>query len=99
MQIRIIAVGQRMPGWVDAAVDDYLKRFGSALRIDLVTVRTQPRGESGALLAREAQRIRQALPAGARLVVLDERGEDLDSNALVPAAGPVAADRPCPSRS
>ncbi|MGE0312689.1 MAG: 23S rRNA (pseudouridine(1915)-N(3))-methyltransferase RlmH [Lautropia sp.] len=82
MQIRIIAVGQRMPAWVDAAVDDYLKRLAGTMRIELVIVRTQPRGEAGALLAREAARIRQALPAGARVVALDERGEDVDSIAL-----------------
>ncbi len=71
-----------MPAWVDAAVDDYLKRLGGAISVDLAIVKTQPRAEAGAPLAREAARIRQALPAGARVVVLDERGDDIDSTAL-----------------
>lgn len=71
-----------MPAWVDTAVADYLGRFPGAIRVELALVKTQPRSEAGALLAREAQRIRQAVPAGARLIVLDERGEDIDSITL-----------------
>ena len=32
MLIRILAVGQRSPRWVDEAVGDYLKRFPAAGR-------------------------------------------------------------------
>lgn len=85
MLLRVIAVGTRMPTWVDDAVDTYSRRMPPELRIDWRTVRAEPR-ESGATaarcLAREAQRVRDATPAGARRVVLDERGSDVDSAAL-----------------
>jgi 23S rRNA (pseudouridine1915-N3)-methyltransferase len=48
-------------------------------------VRAEPRSGSTAvdsLRAREAERIRAALPPQARLVVLDERGRDLDTAGL-----------------
>ncbi len=89
MLIRIVAVGQRAPGWVDAAVADYLKRLPPELKVELCTVKTEARGNDArkpaagqALMAREAQRIRTQLPARCKLVVLDERGDDLTTAAL-----------------
>ena len=90
MLIRIVAVGHRMPGWVDAAVADYLKRFPPEIKVELCAVKAEPRGAGDsrrpgaaqALAAREAQRIRAQLPARCKLVVLDERGEDLTTVAL-----------------
>ena len=34
MQVRVIAVGTRMPGWVDEAVDAYAKRMPPELRVE-----------------------------------------------------------------
>lgn len=94
MLIRIVAVGTRSPRWVDEAVGDYLKRIGAPLRVELVTVRTEERTgntSAPALMAREADRIREQLPGHsartrgqprARLVLLDERGTDLTTLGL-----------------
>lgn len=85
MLLRVIAVGLRMPAWVDAAVDDFSRRMPAELRIDWKPVKAEARTAGGSPTqwkAREAQRIRDALPAGARLVLLDERGADLDSTRL-----------------
>ena len=85
MLLRVIAVGTRMPDWVDTAVDTYSRRMPPELRIDWKPVKAEPRESGGGAarcMAREAQRIRDALPSGARLVVLDERGTDLDSPKL-----------------
>jgi 23S rRNA (pseudouridine1915-N3)-methyltransferase len=98
--IRAIAVGTRMPAWVVDAVTDYSGRLPADLRLEWKEVRAEPRGagaSSEQWMAREAARIRQALPAGARLVVLDERGADIDTPELArrlqrwrEAARPVA---------
>lgn len=85
MLIRIVAVGTRMPAWVDAAVREYSARLPGELRVEWREVRAEPRGASGhvdAWTQREAGRIRAAMPPGARLVVLDERGRDLDTRRL-----------------
>jgi 23S rRNA (pseudouridine1915-N3)-methyltransferase len=91
MLIRIVAVGHRMPAWVDIAVADYLKRFPPEIKLELCAVKAEPRGAgdsrkpaaaSQALMTREALRIRAQLPSGCRLVMLDERGEDLTTAAL-----------------
>jgi 23S rRNA (pseudouridine1915-N3)-methyltransferase len=78
MRLRLVAVGQRLPAWADAAFDDFAKRFPPECKLELKAVRAEPRsGGKGAaaLRAAEADRIRAALPKGARLVVLDERGQ------------------------
>jgi 23S rRNA (pseudouridine1915-N3)-methyltransferase len=85
MLLRVIAVGTRMPAWVEAAVDDFSRRTPPELRIDWHPVRAEPRtggGNAQQWKAREARRIRDALPEGARLILLDERGADLDSARL-----------------
>jgi 23S rRNA (pseudouridine1915-N3)-methyltransferase len=90
MLLRVIAVGTRMPAWVDAAVDEFSRRMPPELRIDWQPVKAEPRTGAGSApqwKAREARRIRDALPAGARLVLLDERGADLDSARLAARLG------------
>ena len=85
MRIRIVAVGTKMPPWVGAVVADYQQRLPAEIGVEWREVRAEPRGESGqpaSWMRREAERIRAALPVGARLVMLDERGRDLDTRQL-----------------
>ncbi|WP_028311028.1 23S rRNA (pseudouridine(1915)-N(3))-methyltransferase RlmH [Derxia gummosa] len=85
MQLVIAAVGQRMPGWVDQGFDEYAKRMPPEMRIVLKEVKPEQRGASktaATVMGIEAERIRAAIPRGALLVCLDERGRDLTSVAL-----------------
>lgn len=85
MKITLLAVGTRMPRWVDEAFNDYAKRFGRDVSIELKEIKPEKRGggitaEKG--IAAEHARLVAALPPRARLVVLDERGKALTSHAL-----------------
>jgi 23S rRNA (pseudouridine1915-N3)-methyltransferase len=84
MKLCIVAVGQRMPDWAQTAYDDYAKRFPPDSRVELKTVKTEPRGSKtvGTLMAAERARIEAVLARGARVVVLDERGTTLTTVAL-----------------
>jgi len=85
MLLRVIAVGHKMPRWVDEAVDDFSRRMPPELRLEWKPVKAETRTATGTPVQwkeREAQRIREALPTGARLVMLDERGANLDSEGL-----------------
>lgn len=78
MNITVLAVGSKMPRWVDEAVAEYAKRFGRDIRYTLKEIKPQKRGggivaEQG--MAAEEKRILEALPENALLVALDERGE------------------------
>lgn len=84
MRLLVVAVGQRVPDWAQAAWDDYAKRFPPELRLELKAVKTEPRASKAlpTLLAAERERIVAAIPRGARIVALDERGTALTTVAL-----------------
>lgn len=78
MRLVLVAVGQRQPGWADAAYEDFAKRFPPELKLELKAVKAEPRttGKTAEqMMAAEAQRIEAAIPKGARRIILDERGE------------------------
>ena len=84
MKLQVVAVGQRVPDWAQVAWDDYAKRFPPELRVELKTVKTEPRGSKSleTLYAAERERIEAAIPRGNRIVALDERGTSLSTVAL-----------------
>ena len=84
MKIFVVAVGQRVPDWAQTAWDDYAKRFPPEIKVELKAVKTEPRGSKTleTLYAAERERIEAAIPRGARVVALDERGTPLTTVAL-----------------
>lgn len=78
MKVRLLTVSQRQPAWVTDACAEYEKRLPRAWQFQLLEIKPEAR-TSGATTQRvqaaEAQRIRNAVPKGALLVALDERGE------------------------
>lgn len=84
MKLLIVAVGQRVPDWAQTAWDDYAKRFPFELKVELKTVKTEPRASKTLdnLYAAERGRIEAAIPKGYRIVALDERGTTLTTVAL-----------------
>jgi len=84
VRLLVVAVGQRVPDWAQSAWDDYAKRFPPELRLELKAVKTEPRASKAlaTLLAAERERIAAAIPKGARIVALDERGTALTTMAL-----------------
>ena len=77
MKVRVVAFGQRMPAWVDAAWSDYARRVPREWNLELVELRPEPRDRGRTttqVLASEAARMRTACK-GLHVVALDERGE------------------------
>ena len=77
MQIMVLAVGTKMPRWVNEAVDEYAKRFGREVQYTLKEIKPEKRGSGVTAaqgMAAEEKRIVDALPEHAFLVALDERG-------------------------
>lgn len=82
MKLFVVAMGVRMPRWVNEAFEEYAKRMPRGLPIELKEIRPEPRSGGKAvahLLAAEAERIRRSVPSGAHRVALDERGRELSS--------------------
>lgn len=77
MKLRLIAVGTRMPDWVDAAFADYTRRLPAEYGFALQEIAVTPRGKNAditRLKRDEGEKILKALPRDTRLVTLDERG-------------------------
>ncbi len=85
MKLHIVAVGMRMPRWVDEGFAEYAGRMPRTTRISLLEVRPEPR-TSGKTVAQmtesEAVRIDAAVPAGSERVALDERGREFSTREL-----------------
>ena len=80
MQLLIVAVGHKMPGWIETGFAEYAKRMPPELRIELREIKPETRSSSNnaaTVMQREAARIEAALPRQCRIVALDERGRDL----------------------
>ena len=85
MEFLITAVGTRMPNWVDEAFNEYQKRMPREARIRLVEIKPEKRdgGKTAQqVMGVEAERISAAIPKGAMLIALDERGKSFTSQAL-----------------
>jgi 23S rRNA (pseudouridine1915-N3)-methyltransferase len=90
MRLLIVAVGERMPAWVDAAFAEYAKRMPRKARIELVEIKPERRGGSRSAaqcMSAEAARIQSVIPAGYRRIALDERGRDLSTAELAQMLG------------
>lgn len=84
MNLTIVALGHRMPAWVQSGFAEYAKRMPPEARIDLIELKPEGRGSKAVakLLELEAQRIRLAIPKNAEPVVLDERGTPMTTAKL-----------------
>ena len=84
MKLAILAVGHKLPDWVSAGCAEYVKRMPRELPLTVVEIKPEPRGAKTReqLLAAEKGRLMTAMQGFARVVVLDERGEDLTTMKL-----------------
>lgn len=82
MKVRLIAVGTRLPKWVEQGVADFQVRLPREWRFELVEVPVAPRGDHpdiARLKQAEGERQLRAVPAGAEVIAFDERGEALST--------------------
>lgn len=85
MKLLVIAVGHRMPSWVEQAWTDYARRLPADCALELREIKPEPRsgGKTPAqMMQAEARRIEAAIPSGALRIALDERGRDLTTAKL-----------------
>ena len=82
MKIRLIAVGTRVPDWVERGFADYAKRLPRECRLELVEIAAADRArvpDIARCRQAEAARILKAVQPDDHLVALDERGDALDT--------------------
>ena len=85
MHVRLFAVGDRQPGWVDAAFDEYARRLPGQWQFRAETIATAQRGKKHTTeKARkvEGQKLVARLKPGDFVVALDEHGQQFSSREL-----------------
>lgn len=85
MDFTVAAVGTRMPAWVQEAWTEYARRFprGISLKLKEITMAKRARNADVAALRKaEGDALLAAVPAGHRIVALDERGKQWSTGEL-----------------
>jgi 23S rRNA (pseudouridine1915-N3)-methyltransferase len=81
MRVRLIAIGTRMPKWIEEGFKDYAERLPREVKLELTEIAVEHRGKNADIARlREAEGDKLLKAAGeARLIAFDERGELLDT--------------------
>lgn len=85
MHLRLIAVGERQPAWVDAAVDEYAVRLPKPWSFRCETIPTAKRSRNdrtGRARDLESETILGKIAPAERVVLLDERGRQMTTREL-----------------
>ncbi|NCF17780.1 MAG: 23S rRNA (pseudouridine(1915)-N(3))-methyltransferase RlmH [Haliea sp.] len=85
MRLSIIAVGTKMPAWVEQGVAEYGRRMPRELKLEWREIPLARRGKDSRpqqLCAREGEQLLKAVPAGDRVIALDVRGKRISTEQL-----------------
>jgi 23S rRNA (pseudouridine1915-N3)-methyltransferase len=89
MKIRLLAVGTKMPAWVEEGVDTYRKRLPRDFSLEIDEIALGQRGKNADVAkarGQEAERIRQKLKGDEYLVALEVKGNAWSTQALAQEA-------------
>lgn len=87
MKLRVLWVGKSREAWVKEALADYSGRIRHYNPLELCEVRDEKGALAEDMRRRECERLEKLIPPNAILVLLDERGEQLDSPGLAALIG------------
>jgi 23S rRNA (pseudouridine1915-N3)-methyltransferase len=76
MKLFIVAIGHKMPSWVETAMQDYLKRMPKELPIIIKELKPDISP------AKEAVKVVEVIPKNSIVIALDERGTDLTTTQM-----------------
>ena len=85
MQIKLIAVGTRMPKWVEQGYQEYAQRMPNLCSLELVEIAAKKRGknaDTARTLRDEANALKAAIPNGSLIIALDRKGKHIDTEML-----------------
>lgn len=85
MKIQLVAVGTRMPDWVETGFKEYQRRFPRDMTLELVEIPAGKRGKNAdiaRILQKEGELMLAAIPKGNHIVSLDLPGKNLTTPQL-----------------
>lgn len=85
MKLSLIAVGTRMPDWVQTGFSEYARRFGRDMPLELIEIPAGKRGKNAdikRILELEGEKMLAAVSKGSRIVTLEVTGDNWSSPQL-----------------
>lgn len=85
MKIHLIAVGERMPAWVQQGYEEYARRLPRECALKLVEIAPGRRGknaDTARAVQDEGRRLLAAIPKGARVIALEVNGRPWSTEQL-----------------
>lgn len=85
MRIQVIAVGTKMPAWVEQGYQEYARRFPADMPLQLTEIPAGKRGKNAdikRILQKEGDLTLAAIPKGNRVVALEVTGQGWDTPIL-----------------
>ena len=77
MRIYLLAIGTKMPAWVNKGYDEYAHRMPAKCKLILKEIPAEKRNKNSnieAIQAKEVQKLLNAIPKNARIIALDGQG-------------------------
>ena len=81
----LIAVGSKMPAWVQSGYDEYARRFPRDMPLELIEIAAGKRGKNAdikRILEQEGEKMLAAVPRGSKIVTLEVTGDNWSSPQL-----------------
>ena len=78
MKIQLIAVGTKMPDWVEKGYQEYARRFPASLSLELLEINAGKRGKNAdivRILKKEGELTLAVIPKGNKIVTLEVTGK------------------------
>lgn len=85
VKITILCLGNKMPGWVNEAIDTFSKRLREFCTLHLIEIPLQKRGKVHSLKSiqdKEAEQVLKQIPTGSYVIALDINGTAMSSEQL-----------------
>ncbi len=86
MKINLIAIGKRMPSWVESGYQEYAHRLSNSdFQLNLLELPAEKRGKNANLsqiLEREGTALLKAVPTGDHIIAFDRLGKNISTVAL-----------------
>ena len=84
MKLKLLAVGTRMPDWVEAGFEEYRKRMPAELKLELIEIPLSPRGKglSNQSKDNQGQALLKLINRQDRVIALDVLGKSMSTESL-----------------
>ncbi|MGC6481111.1 MAG: 23S rRNA (pseudouridine(1915)-N(3))-methyltransferase RlmH [Porticoccaceae bacterium] len=84
MKLKLLAVGTRMPSWVETGFEEYRKRMPAELKLDLIEIPLSSKGKGSSNQSKETQgqAILKIVNKQDRVIALDVHGKSMSTETL-----------------